>query len=43
MLEKVRRTDGHLHLMSGVELAERSPYGSPTVPEVIINKSDFGP
>ena len=41
ILEKIRQTDGHGHLMSGVELAERSPYGSPTIPEVIIDKSDF--
>jgi hypothetical protein len=41
ILEKVRQTGGHLHLMSGVELAERSPYGTPAIPEVIIGKSDF--
>jgi hypothetical protein len=41
IIERVRRNDGHVHLMSGVHLAERSPYGSPTIPEVIIGKSDF--
>ncbi len=42
ILEQIRRDGGHLHLMPRVDLAERSPYGAPTIPEVIVEKSDFG-
>jgi hypothetical protein len=41
ILEKIRQTGSHRHLTSGIELAERSPYGAPAVSEVIIDKSDF--
>jgi len=30
-----------LHLMSGVHLAEHSPYGAPAILEVMIDKTEF--
>ena len=42
VLEHVRQTGGHIHLRAGADLAERSPYGSPAIAEVIIDCSEFG-